>query len=313
MSIKKRHIYNTDKLKICYKQPQQLFDYLSNFENGEFVHYDCFCLQIIDNGKSNDKTDKPSTLIKANCLMQEGINLGTFEFHNSSKFEGKCFFTFENKVHYTCAGNYPQKYNLLPAFEYVEQVLELEKNNITKLEIACDVNFNPLPKILKMIKDSENYDLIINGKVVEDDTQIIKEYGEYYERSRKKKKRYPTIYISQRKDDAPSLTIYDKATEMRVNNKEYISEWNGYTTSTQYRIEVSVKNEDIKQFLNEIGKDVEHWGSLDLFLTNLTDQAFKECIWLWITDRMLRFRLKNDNRTIITLHDLTSGEVDVQP
>lgn len=312
MSIKKRHNYNTDKLKICYRQPQELFDYLSNFENGDFVHYDCFCLQIIDNGKSNE-TDKPSTLIKANCICDDGTLFGTFEFHNSARYEGKCFFEFTNKVHYTLFSNYPKKSNILPMFEYVEQVLGLEKNNITKLEIACDVNFNPLPKILKMIKDSENYDLIINGKVVESDEQIIKDYGEYFERTRKKRKRYPTIYISQRKDDAPSLKIYDKGTEIKVKNKEYIKEWNEYNTSTQYRIEIEIKNEDIKQFLREIGKDVEHWGELGLFLTNLTDQAFKECIWLYTTNKMLRFRLKSNIRHIITLHDLTSGEVDVQP
>lgn len=307
---KAKWTFNTDKLKICYRQPQQLFDFLSTFNNGDFINYDSFSLQIIDNGKSNNDTDKPSTLIKANCICDDGTLFGCFEFHNSARYEGKCFFEFSNKVHYTLFSNYPQKSNILPMFEYVEQVLGIEKNNITKIEIACDTNFNPLPKIQKLMKDIKNYDLIVNGKVVSNDTEIIQDYGEFFERSRTKRKRYPTIYINQKKTDAPSLTIYDKATEIKVKNKGYIKEWNEYNTST-HRIEVEVKNEDIKQFLSEVGKDIVHWGSLDLFLTNLTDQAFKECIWLWITDRMLRFRLKNDNRTIITLHDICTCKIDV--
>lgn len=302
--------FNTDKLKICYRQPQQLFDFLSTFNNGDFINYDSFSLQIIDNGKNNHDTDKPSTMIKANCICEDGTLLGNFEFHNSAKHEGKCFFTFDNKIHYTLFTNYPKKYNYLPCIEWVERCLEISKNNITRLEIALDTNINPVPQILRIIKDSENYDIIINGKVVESDEQIIKDYGEYFERTRKKRKRYPTIYISQHKDDAPSLKIYDKATEMKENNKEYISKWNEFNTSTQYRIEIEIKNEDIKKFLSEVGCKVEYWGDLDCILTNLNTTEYKELIWIWTTDRLLRFR-KKGKREVFTLHDVCTRSVNV--
>ena len=300
--------FNVDKLKICYKQPQELWDYLSQFNTSDKVLFDSFSLYIIDNGKS-ENSEKESVKIKAEVITDDGVLLGYFTFNNSAKYESKCFFEFENKALYTTFQKYMgDKYNYICCADYVAQVLNLEINNITSIEISADINHNPLPRLYKLMKDHENFDMIYNGKVVEDYTKIIEGIGEFYGRSRVKKNRYPTLYLSQKKDDAPSIKIYDKRTEIEDNSKHYISEWNDNISGTMYRMEVSVKNEDIKKFLLLAEEYKEDYGVLGLFLTNLGSQEYKHLLWQWISDRIVYFRPKRGSREVITLHDVALKE-----
>jgi hypothetical protein len=298
--------YNVDRLKICYKQPQELWDYLSTFNKEDKILYDSFSLLITDNGKS-EGSEKESVKIKANVIADDGGLLGEFVFNNSAKYEGKCFFEFENKALYTPLSYYMgEKYNYVCCIDYVASILNLEINNITLIEISADINHNPLPRINKLLTHHEDYDFIYNGKVVEDYTKILEGVGEFYGRSRVKKNRYPTLYLSQKKDDAPSIKIYDKRAEIEDNSKQYISEWNNNLNGTMYRIEVSVKNEDIKKFLSLVQEYKEDYGTLELFLTHLGSQEYKHLLWQWICDRIAYFRAKSGDREVITLHELAT-------
>lgn len=298
--------FNVDKLKICYKQPQELWDYLSTFNKEDKILYDSFSLLITDNGKS-EGSEKESVKIKANVIADDGVLLGEFVFNNSAKYEGKCFFEFDNKALYTPLSYYMgEKYNYVCCIDYVASILNLEINNITTIEVSADINHNPLPRIYRLMKDHENYDMVYNGKVVEDYTKILEGVGEFYGRSRVKKNRYPTLYLSQKKDDAPSIKIYDKRAEIEDNSKQYISEWNNNLNGTMYRIEVSVKNEDIKKFLSLVQEYKEDYGTLELFLTHLGSQEYKHLLWQWICDRIAYFRAKSGDREVITLHELAT-------
>ena len=298
--------YNVDRLKICYKQPQELWDYISTFNKEDKILYDSFSLLITDDGKK-EGSDKESVKIKANIITDDGVLLGELILNNSAKYEGLCFFEYENKALYTIFQTYYNvKYNYVGCMDYVASVLGLEINNITTIEVSADINHNPLPRIYKLMKDHENYDMIYNGKVVDDYTKILEGVGEFFGRSRVKKNRYPTLYLSQKKDDSPSIKIYDKRAEIQDSNKQYISDWNDNLNGTFYRVEVSVKNEDIKQFLSLIGEYKEDYGCLGLFLTHLGDEEYKHHLWEWISDRIVYFRAKRGDREVITLHDVAT-------
>lgn len=298
--------YNVDKLKICYKQPQDLWDYLSTFNTGDKVLFDSFTLLITDNGK-REESEKESVKIKAEVITDDGVLLGEFVFNNSAKYEGKCFFEFENRALYTTFQKYMgDKYNYICCADYVAQVLNLEINNITTIEVSADLNFNPLPRLYKLIKDHENYDMVYNGKVVDDYTKILDGVGEFFGRSRVKKNRYPTLYLSQKKEDSPSIKIYDKRAEIEDNSKHYISDWNDNLNGTMYRVEVSVKNEDIKKFLALAEEVQENYGCLGMFLTNLGDERYKLLLWDYICDRIVYFRAKSGDREVITLHEIAT-------
>lgn len=310
--IKRKWKINVDKLKICYLQPQHLWDYLQNFKTNDFIYYDCFKMQIIDDGRGkneDDNTNKPRTKIKCNVILDDNLLLGRFEFNNSAKYAGKCFFEFDNKALYTVANVYNgEKYNYITTIDYIEQQLHLEKNNITTVEIAMDCNFNVVNTIQKLIKDYENYTMYVNGSIINDESRKIENYGEYFQRSRKKRERYPTIYLNQAKENSPSIKMYNKQVEINEESgKEYIKEWNNMH-GTMYRVEITVKNEDFKKFLEVAGNEIDLWGEIDGTCVHLSTEQYKHLLFIYITERMVYFKRKSGNKEYITLNDIITEQ-----
>lgn len=303
-----KYNFNVDKLRICYKQPQQLFERLKDYNNGDYINFECFSLVITDNGRPQEETTKEPTKIKANVILEDGTLLGEFSFNNSAKYEGKCFFFFENKALYTVTGHNEQgKYNQMCYIDWIEQKLGLDKNNMTECEIALDVNFNPLPQLQRLIRDTTNYDMITNGKRV-DDNERIAGYGEFYERTRKKRKRYPTIYLSQKKADSPCIKIYDKATEINEESgKDYINDWNDFNSRTMWRLEVTVKNDDFKAFQERISTNLEEWGKIESVVVLLGLEQFRTLLWVYIADRLIYFRNKHTDEVVSLLDFATKS------
>lgn len=306
---KKKYVFNVDYLKICYIQPQNLWEYIAHFNLNDFIHYENFSLQVIDDGRNkNEENDKPRTKIVCNVLLDEGTKLGTFYFNNSNKMNGKCWFTFDNKTFYTSAGSSINgKYNYIGCLNWVEQVLNLRINNITQVDVSCDVNFNVIKKIMDYIKNSEDYTMYYNGNIIHDNTRKIKNFGEYFSRSRAKRERYPSLYMGQKNDDAISIKVYNKLQEIKEESgKTYIQEWN-VMSNTMYRVECSLKNDDIKKFLDVAGQSLYEWGNLESFTTLLGMEQYLHLLWLYTTDRVLYFRSKGGNKEVINLNDLCTG------
>ncbi|MEE1112503.1 MAG: hypothetical protein UH077_04900, partial [Bacteroidales bacterium] len=240
--------------------------------------------------------------------LDEGVLLGQLHLNNSNKMNGKCWFTFDNKTFYTSAGaSINGKYNYIGCLNWVEQVLNLRINNITQVDVSCDVNFNVIKKIMDYIKNSEDYTMYYNGNIIHDNTRKIENFGELYGRSRKKRERYPTLYLGQKNDDAISIRIYNKKQEIEEkSNKTYIQEWNEMS-NTMYRVECSIKNDDIKKFLDVAGQSLYEWGNLEAFTTLIGMEQYKHLLWLYVCDRLLYFKCKGGNREVINLNDLCTG------
>lgn len=304
-----KYNFNVDKLRLCYKQPQQLFNMLKGYNNGDYIQFEGFCLVITDSGRCAESTKEP-TKIKADIILDDNTRLGEFSFNDSAKYEGKCFFTVDNHALYKPNGFDSQgnKYNYMAFVDWVEQQLGLDKNNLTESEIALDVNFNPLPQLQRLIRDTTNYDMIVNGKKV-DDNERINGLGEYFERTRTKRKRYPTIYLAQKKADSPSIKIYDKLAEItEESGKDYILNWNDFNSSTMWRLEVTVKNVDFREFQEKISKNIEEWGNIESVVVLLGLEQFKALLWVYITERLMYFRNKHSNE-VVSLFDIATKSI----
>lgn len=304
-----KYNFNVDKLRLCYKQPQQLFDLLKVYNNGEYIQFEGFTLVITDNGRPQESNKVP-TKIKADIILDDNTRLGEFSFNDSAKYEGKCFFTVDNHALYKVNGYDSQgnKHNYIAFIDWVEQKLHLDKNNLTECEIALDVNFNPLPQLLKLIRNTNSYDMIVNGKKVDADERI-NGFGEYFERTRTKRKRYPTIYLSQKKADSPSLKVYDKLAEItEESGKGYISDWNEFGNSPIWRLEVTVKNVDFKEFQEKISKNLEEWGNIESVVVLLGLVQFRTLLWVYICDRLIYFRNKHSNE-VVSLFDIATKSI----
>lgn len=291
MAKKLKYNFNVDKLKICFRQNEETFKFFADCKAPQYINRTDYTLHLLN--VDDDHAE-------VNVIIGDEV-LGMFVFNNSKKYEGLCFFRFENKALYSfltrdiCTNT---KCNLIPLIEFIADDLQLEFNNITELEVAYDINFNVSAKLRKLIKDFNNYDMFVNGKKIKDPNRVLDNYHETFKRNRRRLIYPPTLYFEQKKIDAPLLRIYNKSEEIKDNEfaKEYITEWNDFGNSDTYRIEIRLKSNSIKEFLKQFPPDTH---PLQLAI----NPYLLASLWCFFTDRMVYFR--HTDGTEITLADLT--------
>lgn len=307
MARKSKTNFNLDKLRICFKQPNGLFERLNTSKTDLIKVGDNISLFII---RENEDEETPSKLMANVILHNEGDFLfGHFVFNNSKKYEGLCWLTLSNQAFY-------RKYKDVGAYSFVYYLnalaynLELLFNNITEIEICADTTNNIEKNLRRLIKDHENYDMIYNGKKLTDPFRKIENYHEAFSRSRAKLIPSPTLYFEQVKKDAPLMRVYNKSVEISDNKdqKNYIEEWNNFGNKPIHRAEVRLKNESIKQAWEKFTEhlpDDEPMKQADGVTQMLDDQEFLRWIWREYTNRLVTFNDPNGEKT--TLHDLITA------
>lgn len=303
--------FNVDKLRLCYRQPDGLLDWLANCRTNDYLQRDSYKLHIVDDGLSESERDDVSPQhIIANVILDDSRLLGTFQFNFSMKYKGLCFFDFDNKALYEKESfGEGEKHNILPYIDYVTDDLGLTINSLTRLELACDVNNNVLSRIRRMVKDFQTYDMFVNGRKIENEKLRIEGLGEYFERSRLKLFRYPTIYVNQAKNQSPLLRIYNKTDEIGSSSKSYITEWNEFGKKPIYRIEVCVNWQDFQKWLLHVHGEgyPDAWNELSLINIMLNTKTYKQYLWEFFANRLLYFREKGSHRDMISMLDIAIG------
>ncbi len=293
-----------DKLKVCYIQPQHLFEELVNrsgVNESEDNYVDCgnFLLKLIDKvGKDGHYTQLDfAVIIPADSYCK----LGTFIFTNSGKYDGLCFFTFENLALYSVFSRTTQSNNYQGLLFYIADTLGLTYNNITQVDIALDTTKNYIRHLRSYIHDFKRFEMFLNGKIVKDENATLENYGEYYSRSRLSMSRQPTLYFGQSKDIGLKMRVYNKSVELIEQSKqkaERYSEFVAFTTDSPiYRVEVVIKNNDIKAF-HAIWKEQFGADDAENILALLMNEKFNSAMWKWATDRLVYFRDKTTKGNI---------------
>lgn len=315
MALKRRVNFNIDRLRLCYRQPQQLFTDVTSCDNDTEIDCGDFRLKIVDNGRTDDDEQQP-TNATAQIRYRDGdkdVTFGILELNNSAKYRGKCFLSLDQPALYDCQGRdvcTGEKYNHLCYLPYITSTLGLVLNNITLLEIAADCNYNPIPTIRRMVHDHPNYDMILRGKKIRGEREHIDGYAEIFGRSRERLDRYPSINIKSPQDKLyPKLRIYNKTKEIaEASGKRYEETWNDYGNRTIYRLEVEIRNEFYRQWLDYIRPIKPEWGCLEDAEHLILSEEYRTAIWLYATRRMLYFRPKGQRKKVIDLADIISGE-----
>lgn len=315
MALKRRVNFNIDRLRLCYRQPQQLFTDVTSCDNDTEIDCGDFRLKIVDNGRTDDDEQQP-TNATAQIRYRDGdkdVTFGILELNNSAKYRGKCFLSLDQPALYDCQGRdvcTGEKYNHLCYLPYITSTLGLVLNNITLLEIAADCNYNPIPTIRRMVHDHPNYDMILRGKKIRGEREHIDGYAEIFGRSRERLDRYPSINIKSPQDKLyPKLRIYNKTKEIaEASGKRYEETWNDYGNHTIYRLEVEIRNEFYRQWLDYIRPIKPEWGDLEAAEHLIMSEEYRTAIWLYWTRRMLYFKPKGKRDEVIDLIDIISGE-----
>ena len=296
---------NTDKLRVCFNMPENLYEYLHDqcsrydeLSKSRILDEDDFHLVFIN----EDETTMSAVL---NVRDIEGyFRLGTFTFSNSAKYEGKAFFSFENSALYRIYTRIPNvaPQNHICNLLYVASYYGMTFNNITELELAFDSTYNYIRTMRNWIKDTENFDLYINGKKVKD-SELLTGYGEFYTRNRNKLSTTPTLYFSQKKDTDMKMRIYDKSKELEENSPqkaERVKEWLGWDdTSRIYRIEVVLHNTNVREFFDRCGGHIpEEWREYNDVLGLLCLPEFRLAMFLDSADRLIYFKHRRTRKKL---------------
>ena len=75
-----------------------------------------------------------------------------------------------------------------------------------------------------------------------------------------------------------------------------------------WRLEVTVKNADFREFQQKIGTNLEEWGQLNTVVELLGLEQFRSLLWVYIADRLIYFRNKHTNE-VISLLDIATKSI----
>ena len=212
--------------------------------------------------------------------MQEQV-FGTIQWglrsDHDNTFESYVWLQIDNKQFYLMYDSKTR--GRLGILGYIEQMLGLQFNNITHLDLAVDASINFSKALVKMIRNKDYYP-IVNGKKITDRKQLIEDILYIGIGNLERIKEY-SILIQQKKNDV-SLNAYNKKREIKNNSyKDYIMESYG-NPSQLHRLEVRINSDAMKDFLSR-----EH--------IDYNPAIFITSEWLWLfyltfLNRVIRFQ-----------------------
>lgn len=272
--MKTKTSLSIDYLKLCYRQPEGLFQEIASTQ-GYLVPRLDYDLLIIDRDEQRILTK----VLVPDCGGP--MTLGTLTLNRGNAFDGKAFFEYENRALYEVLSWIPgqRPSNLIGLMEYVADDLGLEFNNCTRIDIALDTTLNVLARLRKRIRNVEELDMYLCRHKVTDPDVKLDGYGEYYASTRKRLLKRPEIIIGQAKDEGTKLKIYDKSRELQESRPDKTARyfnWLGEGWNQEkdhiYRVEVTIKNEDLKGMCEKYSKRLRPEAAAAPFLSQVQSE-----------------------------------------
>lgn len=255
-----------DKLKLCYKRNNETQFWKMMAEQPDHLQFGDFELV---------KGQADGTYEGIYWIAYAQHEFGTLLFDRFSDKEKKyCWVSIRNQVFYSNT----MRINILNEFQ---DAVEFEGiNNITQLDLACDLPFNPVPRIKKLLK-YEDVSVVRCGTKIEDKRQVID--GLFFlHPTNGLKELAPTLYFSD-SDKRKSFVVYDKKKEIQRSNKTYIAEYYGKPKHL-YRMEIRLTSDELFRYFKK--NDIT--PSVDL----LVDQSFLKTMYDEFLFRLLHFSYK---------------------
>lgn len=292
--------FNIDYLKLCYRQPEGLFEEIASTD-GNIVHRDCYDLLIINRDEQRILTK----VLVPDCGGP--MTLGTLTLNRGNAFDDKAFIEFENRALYEVLSWIPgqRPSNLIGLMEYVADDLGLEFNNCTRIDIALDTTLNVLARMRKRIRNDDELDMFLCRHKVTDPDMKLDGYGEYYASTRRRLLKRPEIIISQAKDEGTRLKIYDKSRELQESRPDKIARYfnwlgEGWNQETDhiFRVEVTIKNEDLKGMCEKYSKRLRPEAAAAPFLSQVQSEDWLAWHFFEGLESLIYFRDKETGKKV---------------
>lgn len=287
-----------DWLTVSYLYDQSLFQRILNEADsviwwGEQSQENFYTFRIED--ESNEDIQMVNVVLRMERDGSDDRQLGTLTLHNTKKYKSRAFFSVENKALYT---------DLLAYLPYVEGVLNLTFNNITRIDIALTSTYNYIDAILKSVRNYDGLKMYYNGRNVVNPDETLRNFIEIYPESRRKKITPPTLVFGHKKKTGIQVRVYDKARELRENSPEkieYLNEWLDFNYDKLYRIEITLTNVQVREVCSRTAELMAEWEHGEN-LSNLVQlPAFLEYVFCDSLNNVLRFK---DGKQTIQVWDL---------
>ena len=242
-----------DKLKLCYKRDNESQFWQMITEQPDHLQFGDFELV-------RGQADGTYEGIYGVAYAQH--EFGTLLFDRFSDKEKKyCWVSIRNQVFYSNT----MRIDILNEFQ--DAVGFAGINNITQLDLACDLPFNPVPRIKKLLK-REDVSVVRCGTKIEDKKQVID--GLFFlHPTNGLKELAPTLYFSDN-DKRKSFVVYDKKKEIQHSDKAYIADFYG-NPRRLYRLEIRLTSDELFRYFKK--NDIS--PSVDL----LVDQSFLKSMY----------------------------------
>lgn len=255
-----------DKLKLCYKRNNETQFWKMMAEQPDHLQFGDFELV-------RGKADGTYEGIYGIAYAQQ--EFGILLFDRYSDKEKKFFWVrIRNQVFYSNT----MSIALLKELQDMTRLGAI--NNITELELACDLSFNPVPRIKKLLK-MDDVSVVRCGAKIEDKKQEIESLL-FLHPANSLRELPPSLCFSDA-DKRKSLKVYDKNKEIRKSQKAYISDYYG-NPKRLYRMEIRLCSDELFRYF----KKYDISPSVDM----LTDQSFLESMYDEFLFRLLHFSYK---------------------
>lgn len=277
--MEKLYKMNIDKLEITYRAEDTVREFLSKHDK---VEYDGFWLERQESRKyehefailCNDSDDTQGEFIR----LIGYLYFGSFNINRQN-----VYISYTNEALYSWTIN---------TRAFIEGSLCLTFLQISKLDVACDFNFNIQKQLIRVYKDL-SYDVMICGEAMPNDE--VKGVGVYSGNNpRKRLFAKPELIISN-KHKTLTMRSYNKLREInQQSGKNYILETSGFKKI--YRMEVSCKNHKVLlPSVQQIGMTEEElWG-------RITDEELLLNFFNITLNRIIRFRKNRKSYSIMEL------------
>ena len=255
-----------DKLKLCYRRDNESQFWQMMAEQPDHLNIGDFDLV-------RGQVDGTYDGIYGVAYAQHEFGILLFDRY-SDKEKRYCWLSIRNQVFYsdTMSIAMLNKFQDAVGFEGI--------NNITQLELACDLSFNPVPRIKKLLK-MEGVSVVRCGTKIEDKKQVID--GLFFlHPTNRLKELAPTLYFSD-SDKRKSFVVYDKMKEIHRSDKTYIADYYG-KPKRLYRMEIRLTSDELFRYFKK--NDIS--PSVDL----LVDQSFLKSMYDEFLFRLLHFSYK---------------------
>lgn len=282
---KKEYLYQVsiDALEITYTTTDEMKEYLSSDDS---TYYFGEKKEIILK-RSDSRYYKNEFIIWCKDWNESKGHfkriVGYMRFGSFNKNRQNVYITYENEALYCW---------LVSARYYMEEALNLEFLQISKLDIAVDFNFNVEKRLIRQYKD-DSYDLIVNGRLA-DNKEVHSVGFSAWGNPRKKPLANPQMLAKNNKSTLEMKTYNKKKEIEKESKKYYIQEKTGFQ-SVMYRIEITCKNHKL------LKKTLDALEMSDEFLyVHLDDENVLITVFSHLLDRVIHLR---KNRKPINILD----------